>query len=305
MFATIQTESSTSKLAATRKRLTSERNRIGGEIDNRTHVAPSQSITVAEAADRWLADAKAGIDRNRPVEASTLDGYRAHADLHIKPVIGSMLLADLTPATVKYLGKKLHELGRSPTLIAKIRASLCGIPTGAVTDGLVARNVVREQRRGGGGLGARPRHRSNLRKFFVTLLAGAMAVGCSWTPRTSTPVVTQVNKGLQETSNCILTGLKNIEGPTITNSVNIVESGKVEEIVGTSGAYELYVVRLTAESDDTKVAVFHVLDWSDFKSHKLENALSSCALNVSLRLRGKNTGGRSGSFTGESFSIKN
>ena len=113
-------------------------------------------------------------------------------------------------------------------------------------------------------------------------------------------MVTQVNKGLQETSNCILTGLKNMEGPTITNSVNIVESGKVEEIVGTSGAYELYVVRLTAESDDTKVAVFNVLDWSDFKPYKLQNALSSCALNVSLRFQDKNKGKRSGGFTGES-----
>ena len=135
---------------------------------------------------------------------------------------------------------------------------------------------------------------------FVTLLAGAMAVGCSWTPRHSPPVVTQVDKGLQATSNCILTGLKNMEGPTITNSVNIIESGKVEEIIGTSGAYELYVVRLTAESDDTKVAVFHVLDWSDFKTHKLEDALSPCSANVSLRLQGKNRGGRSSNFTGES-----
>ena len=132
-----------------------------------------------------------------------------------------------------------------------------------------------------------------------------MAVGCSWTPRNSPPVVSHLNKGLQETSNCILTGLKNVEGSTITNSVNTVESGKVQEIVGTSGAYELYVVRLTAESDDTKVEVFHTLDWSDFKTHKLENALSSCALNVSLRLHGKNTGARSGGFTGESHSIKN
>jgi hypothetical protein len=126
-----------------------------------------------------------------------------------------------------------------------------------------------------------------------------MAVGCSWTPRNSPPVVSHLNKGLQETSNCILTGLKNMEGPTITNSVNTVESGKVEEIVGTSGAYELYVVRLTAESDDTKVEVFHTLDWSEFKTHKLEGALSSCALNVSLKLQGKNKGSRGATFTGE------
>jgi hypothetical protein len=48
--------------------------------------------------------------------------------------------------------------------------------------------------------------------------------------------VIQAKKGLQGTYNCILTGLKNIEAPTVTNAVNIVESGKVEEIVGTSGA---------------------------------------------------------------------
>jgi len=130
-----------------------------------------------------------------------------------------------------------------------------------------------------------------------------MAVGCSWTPRNSPPAMSRVNKGLQETSNCILTGLKNDEGPTITNAVNIVESGKVEEIVGTSGAYELYIVRLTAESHDTKVEVFHVQDWSDFKTHKMESALSSCALKVSLRLQGKKIGKRDASFTGESFSI--
>jgi hypothetical protein len=139
---------------------------------------------------------------------------------------------------------------------------------------------------------------------FVTLLAGAMAVGCSWTPRHSPPVVTQVDKGLQATSNCILTGLKNMEGPTISNAVNIVESGKVEEIVGTSGAYELYVVRLTAESDDTKVEVFHTEDYSDFKNLKLQNALSSCLPNISLKPQGGKQIHSSGSaFTGESFSI--
>jgi hypothetical protein len=56
-----------------------------------------------------------------------------------------------------------------------------------------------------------------------------------------------------------LTALKKIEGSTITNSVNIVENGKVQEIIGTSDAYQLYLIRLTAESDDTKVEVFNVL----------------------------------------------
>src|SRR5262249_22026793 len=136
---------------------------------------------------------------------------------------------------------------------------------------------------------------------FVTLLAGAMVAGCSWTPRNSPPAVSQINKGLQATSNCILTGLKNMGGPTITNAVNIVESGKVEEIVGTSGSYELYVVRLTAESDDTKVEVFHTEDYSDFRKFKLQNALSSCLPNLSLRPPVKHANVTH--FTGESFSI--
>ena len=131
-----------------------------------------------------------------------------------------------------------------------------------------------------------------------------MAVGCSWTPRHSPPAVIQAKKGLQGTYNCILTGLKNIEAPTVTNAVNIVESGKVEEIVGTSGAYELYVVRLTAESDDTKVEVFHTEDYSDFKTRNLENALSPCLNeNVSLKPLGKHMGSRGASFTGESYQI--
>ena len=36
-------------------------------------------------------------------------------------------------------------------MIAKVRASLCSVLTDAVTDGLVACNVVREQRRRSGG----------------------------------------------------------------------------------------------------------------------------------------------------------
>jgi hypothetical protein len=140
-----------------------------------------------------------------------------------------------------------------------------------------------------------------LKKFFVPLLAGAMAVGCSWTPRSSPTQVSHVNKGLQETSSCILAGLKKMEGPPITNSVNIVESGKVQEIIGTSDPYQLYVVRLTAESDDTKVEVFNVLNWSDFNVSKFENALSPCVsgLKILHRARGVKSSRKGGAFTGE------
>ena len=140
-----------------------------------------------------------------------------------------------------------------------------------------------------------------LRKFFVPMLAGAIAVGCSWTPRSSPTQVSHVNKGLQETSSCILAGLKKMEGPPITNSVNIVESGKVQEIIGTSDPYQLYVVRLTAESDDTKVEVFNVLNWSDFNVSKFENVLSPCVsgLKILRRARGVKSSRKGGAFTGE------
>jgi hypothetical protein len=92
-----------------------------------------------------------------------------------------------------------------------------------------------------------------------------------------------------------------MEGPPITNSVNIVESGKVQEIIGTSDPYQLYVVRLTAESDDTKVEVFNVLNWSDFNVSKFENALSPCVsgLKILRRARGVKSSRKGGAFTGE------
>jgi len=87
----------------TKKEAEAERNRIGSEIDKRTHVAPSQSITVAEAVDRWLvASTAAGL------EPTTIEYYRVHAEKHIKPTIGTMKLAELTSASVNDFAKTLR-----------------------------------------------------------------------------------------------------------------------------------------------------------------------------------------------------
>jgi hypothetical protein len=94
-----------------------------------------------------------------------------------------------------------------------------------------------------------------------------------------------------------------MEGSTITNSVNIVESGKVQEIIGTSDPYQLYVVRLTAETNATKVEVFNVLNWSDFNISNFRKALAPCVSDIKIRLRapsgkaGKSQ--RKSGFTGE------
>ena len=60
------------------------------------HVAPSKSITVAEAADRWLKRVEAD-----KAERSTIQQYGQHVRLHIAPRIGKYKLANLTHEKVE------------------------------------------------------------------------------------------------------------------------------------------------------------------------------------------------------------
>jgi len=55
------------------------------------HVAPSQSITVAEAAALWLQ-----ASESRKLEIATLEQYRGHTRLHIVPLIGEINLTRQT-----------------------------------------------------------------------------------------------------------------------------------------------------------------------------------------------------------------
>src|SRR5262249_35872864 len=64
------------------------------EVADGTHTAEADSITVAEAAAKWIATGE--LDN---LERSTLREYRNHAKLHINPLIGTVKLARLsTPA---------------------------------------------------------------------------------------------------------------------------------------------------------------------------------------------------------------
>jgi integrase len=60
------------------------------------HTAPSKSVTVAVAADRWLNRVEA-----EGRERGTLAQYRQHVRLHIAPRIGKVKLANLTPPKVE------------------------------------------------------------------------------------------------------------------------------------------------------------------------------------------------------------
>jgi integrase len=90
------------------------------EVGKGTHVAPSDSLTVAEAAERWLAEVRAHRER------ATHQGYKQHVDLHIVPRIGRVKLAKLTTAGVeKFRNDLLNDADRiSRALARKVIVSL-------------------------------------------------------------------------------------------------------------------------------------------------------------------------------------
>ena len=73
--------------------------------------------------------------------------YRQHVEYHIKPLIGAMKLADLSPGMVQAFRNDLIREGRSRVMAKKVVASLGAILANAMAAGKVARNVVREQGR--------------------------------------------------------------------------------------------------------------------------------------------------------------
>lgn len=112
------------------------------EVREGVHVADSASVTVTKAAEFWLASAKAsGLER------STLDQYRQHVELHIRPLIGETLLSKLNVPAVRAFEDDLREKGRSPAMVRKLMVSLGSLLADALERGLVGRNVVREKSR--------------------------------------------------------------------------------------------------------------------------------------------------------------
>jgi integrase len=69
---------------------------VGHEIKEGTHIAPAASITVADAAKRWLTACEL-----HGLEPSTLQQYRSHVTHHIAPLLGPVKLADLSTPRVQ------------------------------------------------------------------------------------------------------------------------------------------------------------------------------------------------------------
>jgi hypothetical protein len=86
--------------------------KVRADVRKGIHVAPSESITVNEAADNWLGRIAAD---NR--ERSTLDQYRQHVRLHIVPALGQIRLAKLnTPTIENFRDKLLATMSRADKL---------------------------------------------------------------------------------------------------------------------------------------------------------------------------------------------
>ncbi|UXS38357.1 site-specific integrase [Agrobacterium tumefaciens] len=115
---------------------------VRGEVRDGIHVAESQSSTIAAAADDWLKAVKAAGR-----EQSTIDQYRQHVDLHIRPLIGDVLLSKFSVPAAREYEDKLREEGRSAAMVRKIMVSLGSLLADAQERGRVARNVVRERSR--------------------------------------------------------------------------------------------------------------------------------------------------------------
>ncbi len=107
------------------------------EVREGTHTADSASVSVADAAKRWIKGREVeGIER------STLRQYRQHIDLHIIPIIGNVKLSKLTTPKVEGFKETLLET-RSRAMARKALQSFRSIISDAQRRGLVAQNVAR------------------------------------------------------------------------------------------------------------------------------------------------------------------
>jgi hypothetical protein len=131
------------KTLPTRKAAEAWRAETLHETGKGTHVPPSLSCTVRQAAERWLEQCR--IDG---LEAATIVGYEQHCRLHILPVLGGHRLADINSASVDDFRNLLNGPKRkSRALAAKVLTSLGAIFAAAQRAGWISHNVVADAQR--------------------------------------------------------------------------------------------------------------------------------------------------------------
>jgi integrase len=113
---------------------------VKAELRDGIHVAEKETITVAEAGDNWITDCEV----EHELERSTVDSYKTHLELHIKPFLGRVLLTKLTIPVIKAFQDRLRKAGRSANLIKRLTVDLGAIIAVAQDRGYIGRNVVYE-----------------------------------------------------------------------------------------------------------------------------------------------------------------
>ena len=141
------------------------------EVREGVHTPDSASITVTEAAVKWLETCRANN-----LESATIDAYEQHARLHIKPFLGRTRLSQLTTPMIREFEDRLRLEGRSPAMVKRITTSLSTMIADAQERGLVTRNVVRDlrsRRKRGKQTQHESRHSGKLKiRAFVAALQG-------------------------------------------------------------------------------------------------------------------------------------
>lgn len=108
------------------------------DVSKGLHVVDRDSVTVREAADRWLAACERGRAGRPPVEEQTLRLYRVLTRRHIVPVLGAQRLTDLSASRVKqFRDRDMIDAGRSRVLTKKALAALSAICREAIADELL------------------------------------------------------------------------------------------------------------------------------------------------------------------------
>ena len=113
------------------------------DVGKGIHIAPSKSVTVAEAGEKWIRACE-----EAELERATINNYRQHLRLHINPRLGSYKLSTLTvPLMRKFKDDLRIADGRSSTRVRVVMASLSTLLADALERGLVATNVVRSMKK--------------------------------------------------------------------------------------------------------------------------------------------------------------
>ena len=103
-------------------------------------------VTVRDVADQWLADAGAGLVRNRsgdPYKPSALRGYEQALRTHLLPSIGGARLDDVRRPDLQALADRLLRDGLSPSTVRNALMPMRAICRRAHARGEIADNPTR------------------------------------------------------------------------------------------------------------------------------------------------------------------